>query len=171
MRTYIGANVGQLLEGNLANTHVRFISGDVLSGAKKDEEGFLNFYDDQITVVEENDDFLLFGWLLPSFNTPSISPTLPAGLLPNMKTRAETNTHGEKRAFVVTGNYEAVTPMDIYPQELMKAILIGDFELIEGLGIYEVVEEDLALCEFVCVSKQPVQEILRKGLDMMREQS
>ena len=126
---------------------------------------------DQITVVEEGDDYALFGWLLPSFNTPSISTTFPSALVPDMKFKAETNTHGERRAFVVTGNYESVLPMDLYPQELMKSILIGDFEKMEGLGLPELVEEDVALCEFVCVSKQPVQQILRQGLDTMREQA
>jgi Na+-transporting NADH:ubiquinone oxidoreductase subunit A len=92
-------------------------------------------------------------------------------LIPGMTFKAETNTHGERRAFVVTGNYESVLPMDIYPQELMKSILINDFEKMEGLGLPELVEEDVALCEFVCVSKQPVQHILRQGLDTMREQA
>ncbi|MCB0612315.1 MAG: Na(+)-translocating NADH-quinone reductase subunit A [Phaeodactylibacter sp.] len=170
VRTYIGANVGDLVKDNLANDHIRLISGDVLSGKKKVAEGFLDIFDDQLTVVLEGDDYELFGWLIPSLNTPSISPTLPSALFPKMKKRAETNTHGEKRAFVVTGSYESVLPMDVYPQELMKSILIGDFEKVEGLGIYELSEEDVALCEFVCVSKQPVQQILRQGLDMMREQ-
>lgn len=170
VRTYIGANIGDLTSGNLAGGHARLISGDVLSGKKKTAESFLDAYDDQITAVQEGDDYQLFGWLIPSINTPSISPTLPSALFPKMKMRAETNTHGEKRAFVLTGIYESVLPMDVYPQELMKSILIGDFEKMEGLGIYELSEEDVALCEFVCVSKQPVQQILRQGLNMMREQ-
>ncbi len=170
VRTYIGANIGDLVKGNLAHEHVRFISGDVLSGKKKTADDFLNIYDDQLTVVQEGDDYQLFGWLIPSVNTPSISPTLPSALFPNMKVRAETNTHGEKRAFVVTGAYESVLPMDIYPQALMKSILVGDFEKMEGLGIFELSEEDVALCEFACVSKQPLQHILRQGLNMMREQ-
>lgn len=170
VRTYIGANVGDLVKDNLANDHIRLISGDVLSGKTKTAESFLNISDDQLTVVLEGDDYEMFGWLVPSLNTPSISRTLPSTFFPSVKKRAETNTHGEKRAFVVTGSYESVLPMDIYPQELMKSILIGDFEKIEGMGIYELSEEDVALCEFVCVSKQPVQQILRQGLDMMREQ-
>ncbi len=171
VKTKVGAKIEDLLKGNLANDHVRYISGDVLSGKRKPLEGYLDFYDDQITVVEEGDDYELFGWLLPSFNTPSISTTFPSTLVPDMKFKAETNTHGERRAFVVTGNYESVLPMDLYPQELMKSILIGDFERMEGLGLPELVEEDVALCEFVCVSKQPVQQILRQGLDTMREQA
>lgn len=171
VKTKTGAKISDLLKGNLANDHVRYISGDVLSGEQKMADSYLNYYDDQITVVEEGDDVQLFGWLLPSFNTPSVSNTFPSAFFSDMKFKAETNTHGERRAFVVTGNYEAVTPMDVYPQELMKSILVGDFEQMEGLGLPELVEEDLALCEFVCVSKQPVQQILRQGLDMMREQA
>ena len=87
-----------------------------------------------------------------------------------MRFVADTNTHGEKRAFVVTGQYEDMLPMDIYPQHLMKAIMAKDFERMEGLGIYELNEEDIALCEFACTSKMPLQAILREGLDMMREQ-
>jgi Na+-transporting NADH:ubiquinone oxidoreductase subunit A len=171
VKTYLGANINDLVAKNLDNEHVRFISGDVLSGAQKEKTDFLNFYDDQLTVVEEGDDYELFGWLLPSLNTPSVSNTFPSRFLPNAKFKANTNTHGEKRAFVVTGNYEEVLPMDIYPQNLFKSVLIGDFEQMEGLGLHELVEEDVALCEFVCVSKQPIQQIVRDGLEMMREQS
>lgn len=171
VRTYLGANIGELTKDNLSNTHVRYISGDVLTGSKKTEAEFLNFFDDQVTVIEEGDYFELFGWLIPSSPRPSISRTYPNFMFPNLKYRANSNTHGEKRAFVMTGQYEEVLPMDIYPQHLMKAILAGDFERMEGLGIYELTEEDIALCEFVCTSKQPLQAILRDGLDMMHEQS
>jgi Na+-transporting NADH:ubiquinone oxidoreductase subunit A len=170
VKTYLGAKVGDLVKDNLANDHVRYISGDVLSGEKKNEEQFLNVYDDQLTVVEEGDYFEMFGWLLPIKARPSVSRTFPNFLFPNLTFKADTNTHGEKRAFVVTGQYEAYLPMDIYLQHLMKNIIINDLERIEGLGIYELVEEDVALCEFTCTSKQPLQQILREGLDMMREQ-
>jgi Na+-transporting NADH:ubiquinone oxidoreductase subunit A len=88
-----------------------------------------------------------------------------------MLAQVNTNTNGEHRALVVTGQYEAVLPMDIYPQHLIKAIIGNDFDNMEGLGIYEVVEEDLAICEFVCTSKTDVQKILREGLDYIRSQS
>ena len=78
--------------------------------------------------------------------------------------------NGEERAYVVTGQYENVIPMDLHPQHLIKAIMIGDIELMENLGIYEVAEEDFALCEFACTSKMPVQEILRDGLDLVRKE-
>ncbi|MEL6804152.1 MAG: NADH:ubiquinone reductase (Na(+)-transporting) subunit A, partial [Bacteroidota bacterium] len=170
VRTHLGANLGELLdrrvEGGLEGN--RIISGNVLSGSQKQAEGFVDFFDSQVTVLVEGDQPELFGWLLPLKARPSISPTIPnlAG-----KMEATTNTHGEKRAFVVTNDYESVMPMDIYTQQLMKAIMVNDFEGMEGLGIYELVEEDVALAEFACVSKQPLQQILRQGLDVMREQS
>ncbi len=170
VRTHIGANLRELLKDNLANDHTRIISGDVLSGERKEQSEFLNYRDDQVTLVEEGDYYEMFGWLLPLKMRPSRSRTYANFLFPDVTFKADTNTHGEQRAFVVTGQYEDVLPMDIYPQHLMKAILVNDFEKMEGLGIYELSEEDLALCEFVCTSKQPLQQILREGLDLMREQ-
>ena len=169
--TYAGANIGDLLKNNLKNDHVRMISGDVLSGQKKNTENFLNFYDDQVTVLEEGDYYEIFGWLLAGKPVPTASKSIPtAAIFSDTLYKADTNMHGEKRAFVVTGQYESVLPMDIYPQHLMKAVLSNDYEKMEGLGIHELIEEDIALCEFVCTSKQPLQQILRTGLDMMHEQ-
>ncbi|NRB47338.1 MAG: Na(+)-translocating NADH-quinone reductase subunit A [Saprospiraceae bacterium] len=170
VRTAIGAKISDLLKEQNVAENVRYISGDVLSGRQKTADQFLNFHDDQLTVIAEGDYYELFGWLLPLSPRPSVSGTFPNFLFPDAKFKADTNTHGEKRAFVVTGQYEKVLPMDLYPQHLMKAILVNDFERMEGLGIYELAEEDVALCEFVCTSKQPLQQILREGLDTMREQ-
>lgn len=170
VKTFQGANIGDLVKNNGTFESVRFISGDVLSGEKKNESGFLNFFDDQISAIKEGNYYEMFGWLLPLKPRPSISRTFPNFLFPDQKFTADTNTHGEKRAFVMTGQYESVLPMDIYPQHLMKSIIVNDFEKMEGLGIYELSEEDVALCEFVCTSKQPLQKILREGLDVMREQ-
>ena len=168
--TYIGANIGELLKDNVSIEKPRYISGDVLSGEQKQTEEFLNIFDDQISVVKEGDYYEMFGWLLPLSPRPSISNTFPNFLFRDHKFEVDTNTHGENRAFVVTGQYEKVLPMDIYPQHLLKSILVNDYERMEGLGLLEVVEEDLALCEFVCTSKQPVQKILREGLNTLREQ-
>jgi len=168
--TFLGANIENFVKDALQQDHVRYVSGDVLSGTEISGEGFLNYYDDQVTVLEEGDKYELFGWLLPLSPRPSISKTFPNGVFADFKFRANTNTHGEKRAFVVTGQYESMLPMDIYPQHLMKSILVNDYERMEGLGIYELSEEDIALCEFACTSKQPLQKILREGLEMMRDQ-
>lgn len=170
VKTYQGANVGDLVENNLTETKSRLIAGDVLTGESSSKDSYLNFKGDQITSLPEGDYYELFGWLLPLAPRPSISKTFPSFLMPNFKYEGDTNTHGEERAFVVSGQYESVLPMDIYPQHLMKAILTGDFEKMEGLGINELSPEDVAICEFVCTSKQPLQAILKDGLEMMREQ-
>jgi len=170
VRTYQGANIGDIVTGNLSTEKNRIIAGDVFTGKQATEEDFLSYDSSQITVIREGDDYEAFGWLLPIKPRPSISGTFPNFLFPDFKFEGETNTHGEKRAFVVSGQYESVLPMDIYPQHLMKAIMAGDFERMEGLGINELSEEDIALCEFVCTSKMPLQSILRDGLEMMREQ-
>lgn len=168
--TFLGASVGELVGPNLKHDHVRVISGDVLSGEPLPSDGYLDQKTSQITVLAEGDKHELFGWLLPLKPRPSVSPTFPTYIMPNHEFEVDTNTHGEKRAFVQTGAYEKVLPMDIYPQHLMKAIMANDFENMEGLGILELSEEDLALCEFVCPSKSPLQSILRDGLDTMRDQ-
>jgi Na+-transporting NADH:ubiquinone oxidoreductase subunit A len=168
VKTHQGARLSELIKNNLKNDHIRLISGDVLSGSARSADQFLGYYDDQVTVVEEGDDYEMFGWILPIKPRPSVSGTFPTKLFSDLAFKANTNTHGEKRAFVVTGLYEKLLPMDVFVQHLMKSILIGDLERMEGLGIYELVEEDVALCEFACVSKQPLQAILRDGLDKMR---
>ena len=168
VKTRLGANIGELLAGHTVREHSRLISGDVLSGTQTTPEGFLGYFDNQITAIPEGDEAELFGWLLPLKDRASISPTIP--VLSN-KIDITTNSHGERRAFVVNNDYEQVVPMDIYLTALMKAILINDLEAMEGLGIYELVPEDVALAEFACVSKQPLQQILRQGHDTMISQS
>jgi Na+-transporting NADH:ubiquinone oxidoreductase subunit A len=170
VRTYLGANIGELVSGNLKEGKSRIIAGDVLTGKTSTTEDFMPFNGDQITVISEGDYYEMFGWLLPIAPRPTISKTFPNFLFPNLKFDGDTNSHGEHRAFVVSGQYEEVLPMNIYPQHLMKAIMTGDFEQMEGLGIHELSEEDIALCEFACTSKMQLQEILRDGLDLVREQ-
>lgn len=170
LKTKMGASIEELLKSNYNSDNTRIVTGDVLSGKTSAADSFLNFTDDQITVLKEGNQHEMFGWLLPLAPRPSVSKTYPNFLMPNHQFEANTNTHGEQRAFVVTGGYEKLLPMDIYIQHLMKAILTGNIERMEGLGINELSEEDIALAEFSDISKQPLQEILRDGLDMMLEQ-
>ncbi len=170
-RTRQGAAIKSILENNLTGDNNRTISGNVLTGKQIDSnEGYLGYYDSQVSVIEEGNKYEFLGWLIPSYMRPSISNTFPAALRPNYEHKVNTNAHGEHRAFVVTGQYESVLPMNLYPQHLLKSILSNDIDKMEGLGIYELVEEDLALCEFVCTSKQHIQQILREGLDYVKEQ-
>jgi len=167
-RVIQGVNLEELVS---TTEDARVIDGDVLTGTPVAKESFLGFYSNQISVIKEGDEYEMFGWLLPSYPRPTKSRSLFGSFLSSKPFDVNTNTHGERRAFVVSGQYEDVLPMNIYPVQLLKAILANDFEGMEGLGIYEVVEEDFALCEFVCTSKQPVQQILRDGLEYVREQS
>ena len=170
-KVIIGSSVKTLLDdGGLKAGDNRIISGNVLTGKKISPDGFLDFYDSQITVIPEGNEPEFMGWLAPGFDKFSKSRAFFSWLTPGKKYDLNTNMHGEERPFVITGQYEEVFPMDIYPVQLLKATLIEDLELMESLGIYEVVEEDFALCEFVCTSKIESQEIIRKGLDLVRKE-
>lgn len=168
--TLIGSEVASIIydKGISKKGHVRIISGNVLSGNHIKSDGYLDYYSNTITVIPEGDDYELFGWTTPVFNKISTTRALTfSWLTPNKKYDLNTNTNGEHRAFVVTGGYEEVFPLDIYPLQILKACMYQDLDEMESLGMYEVAPEDFALTEFVCVSKQPHQEIIRKGLDVM----
>ncbi|MFL0063169.1 Na(+)-translocating NADH-quinone reductase subunit A [Tenacibaculum maritimum] len=166
-----GATVETFAKGNLEAENTRVISGNVLSGTQISEKGNLGYYDNQITAIPEGDDYEFFGWNKPVFNKVSTSRAFTFSWLnPKKKYDLNTNTNGEHRAFVVTGAYEEVFPLDIYPMQLLKACMYKDLDEMEALGAYEVAPEDFALTEFICVSKQPHQKIIREGLDLMREE-
>ncbi len=169
-RVLRGRSIEQLVRGNVSPGTLRYISGHVLTGDQVNSDGYLGHYHDQVTVIPEGNYHELLGWALPGLNKFSTSRSFFSWLQPNRKYRIDTNLKGGERAFVVSGEYEKVCPLDIYPVELLKAIMIGDVELMEKLGIYEVDEEDFALCEFVCTSKTPVQSVVRQGLNMMIEE-
>jgi Na+-transporting NADH:ubiquinone oxidoreductase subunit A len=169
-KTVVGAQLSSMVNGQLKAGKVRIITGNVLTGNKANAEDFLGFYDHQITAIPEGDDLEFLGWLVPSYPRPDISKSFLSGWFKNRTYKANTNMHGEERAFVVTGQYEEVLPMDILPTFLLKSIIYKDIEEMEELGIYEIAEEDMALCEFVCTSKIPVQKIIREGLDLMYQE-
>ncbi|MGJ5642418.1 Na(+)-translocating NADH-quinone reductase subunit A [Formosa sp. S-31] len=169
-KTKIGAEVATMIYDNGVEEggNDRIISGNVLSGKQIKPDGNLDYYSNLITVIPEGNDYEFFGWTAPVFNKVSTSRALTFSWLnPNKKYSLNTNTNGEHRAFVVTGNYEQVFPLDIYPMQILKSCMYNDLDEMEALGMYEVAPEDFALTEFVCVSKQPHQEIIRKGLDVM----
>lgn len=170
-RIISGASIANLLVDNLKEGDNRIISGDVLTGQQIDENGTLGFYHTTITVIEEGKEQEFLGWILPGTHKFSASKTFLSWLNPSTKYALNANMHGEERAYVMTGEYEKVLPMDIYPTQLIKACMIEDIELMENLGIYEVSPNDLALCEFVCTSKIEVQSILRHGLDLVRKEN
>ncbi|MBC6999884.1 Na(+)-translocating NADH-quinone reductase subunit A [Cytophaga sp. FL35] len=170
--TKIGAEISTFLySSGVTNENFRVINGDVLTGRKSRPDGYLGFYNNTVSVIPEGDDYDLFGWNKPIFNKISATRALTfSWMQPNKKYDLDTNTNGEHRAFVVTGMYEKVFPMDIYPLQLLKACMVQDLDEMEQLGLYEVAPEDFSLTEFVCVSKQPHQQIIREGLDLLHKE-
>ena len=168
-KTIIGAEVSTFVyDAGVDSDNFRIISGDVLTGRKVNPDGFLGYYNNTVTLIPEGDDYELFGWTMPVFNKVSTTRALTFSWLNKNKVYdLDTNTNGEHRAFVLTGKYEEVFPLDIFPMQILKACMYQDLDEMEALGMYEVAPEDFALTEFVCVSKQPHQDIIRKGLDLM----
>ena len=154
--------------GNLPEG-VRFISGNVLSGRNVGEAGYLGFVDDQITLIREGVDKELLGWARPlRYKQYSRDHSYFSWLTPWRKYEMDTNLHGGPRAFMMNdGYYSKVLPMDIYPVYLAKACLASDIDKMERFGIYEVLPEDLATCEFIDPSKNNIQDIIAQGIDLM----
>ncbi len=167
-RTILGTSTKDLFEQNAEKGNSRFISGNVLTGTKIHADGYLGFYDYQLTAIPEGGEPEMFGWIKPDPSKFSLSRALPSWLIPGKKFDLNANMNGEERPFVVTEEYEKVFPFDIYPVQLIKAIMVEDVELMEELGIYEVAPEDFALCETICTSKIPSQTIVREGLSKLR---
>ena len=168
--TKIGSEIATMVydRGIEKDANVRIISGTVLSGKEIKPDGYLGYYSNIVSVIPEGDDYEFFGWNKPVFDKVSTSRALTfSWLTPNKKFDLNTNTNGEHRAFVITGSYEEVFPLDIFPMQVLKACMYQDLDEMEALGMYEVAPEDFALTEFVCVSKQPHQKIIREGLDLM----
>ena len=166
---------------NMAS-ETRIISGSPLSGTPVAADGFLGMYDQQVCFIEEGDKYDFMGWLMPGLKKFSFSKTFlsgfmglmdKAGLMGGLKPSYEfnTNVHGSVRPFLFTGSFERVFPFDIYPLQLIKACIVGDVELQEKLGIYEVEPEDFALCEFIDPSKTEIQTIIREALEVLRKEA
>jgi Na+-transporting NADH:ubiquinone oxidoreductase subunit A len=163
----LGASITEIMKKLVRGDNNRYISGNILTGTQIAKDGYLGFYDDLISVLPEGDKEEFLGWALPGLGKFSASRSFFSWLCNKRLYKLNTNIHGGKRAIVVSGEYDRVMPMDIYPEHLIKAILAEDIDKMEQLGIYEVVEEDIALCEYLCTSKLNLQSILRKGIDLM----
>lgn len=170
-RIVSGAPVASVVGGNIKpqaeGDKVRIISGNVLTGKKVGESDFITADANQITLIPEGDKYELLGWAAPRFGKFSVSRSYFSWLCPRKEYRLDTNLNGGERPFVVTGLFEEYLPMDIYPMYLFKAIMAGDIDKMENLGIYEIVEEDVALCEFVDPSKTELQQLVRDGINLM----
>lgn len=174
MKVVPGTSMESILKGNVTNSHVRYISGNVLTGERKQLNEYLGYYHNQVTVIPEGDQYKFFltkGWLGLGFDKFSNSRLFPTFLLPKSKKFVlDTNTNGEERAFVVTGELDRVFPFDILPMQLVKAAITNDIDGMENLGIYEVAPEDFALCEYVCTTKIDIQDKIRQGLDVIAKE-
>jgi len=172
-RTIIGAELSSIVKDNIDGENVRIINGNPLTGERANVKGYLGFYNNQITILPEGNEYKFFltkGWLGLGFDKFSNSRLFPTFLTPNKKFILDTNTNGEERGFVVTGEMEKVFPFDILPMQLVKAAITDDIDGMENLGIYEVAPEDFALCEYVCTSKINIQDKIRQALDLIQEE-
>lgn len=192
-RVICGACLKQITDAQLMNPDyplptinhqlpTRIISGSVLSGTQIAPDGFLGMFDQQVCFIEEGDHYDFMGWLMPGLKKYSFSNTFLSGILRPFKAleplmpikpsyNFNTNVHGSVRPFLFTGSFERVFPFDIYPLQLIKACIVGDVELQEKLGIYEVEPEDFALCEFIDPSKSEIQTIIREALEVLRKEA
>ena len=189
-RVLCGANLKRIIDAQLMDSYypqltsstgsTRIISGSPLSGTRIESDGFLGMYDHQIVLLPEGDHYDFMGWLMPGLKKFSFSKTFLSGLIRPISHISpigpisysfNTNVHGSVRPFLFTGSFERVFPFDIYPLQLIKACIVGDVELQEKLGIYEVEPEDFALCEFIDPSKTEIQTIIREALEVLRKEA
>lgn len=171
-----GMPVAAIFECNIyKECPCRLIAGNVLSGTQVTMDDMISIYDNQFTVLDEgteNHEFM--GWMLPRFKSFNASKTDPAKFIQDLfgckHFEWDARLKGGRRAIIVSGEYDEVFPMDIYPEYLIKAMIAGNIDRMEALGAYEVAPEDFALCEFVCTSKMPLQAIVRQALDNLKKE-
>ena len=169
MRIIAGAAVESIV--GKVSENVRIISGDVLTGVATAKDGYISANANMLSLIPEGNVYELLGWAMPRFHRFSVSRAYFSWLCPKKEYKLDTNLNGGERPFVVTGLYENYLPMDVYVAYLLKACLVKDLDKMENLGIYEVLPEDLALCEFVDPSKIEMQQILRDGINLMIKES
>lgn len=171
-RMVIGAQLSGLLKGRIVSgKSLRIINGNVLTGMKTTADGYLSAAANVVTVIPEGDDVHeMLGWIMPRFNDYSTSRSYFSWLMCKKEYTMDARIKGGERHMIMSGEYDRVFPMDILPEYLIKAIIAGDIDRMEALGIYEVAPEDFALCEFVDSSKLELQRIVRQGLDALRKE-
>jgi Na+-transporting NADH:ubiquinone oxidoreductase subunit A len=174
---YVDMLVGEELSTLLSNSYdagknVRIINGNVLTGRPTTKEGFLGAHTSEITVIPEgNDADEMLGWILPRFKQFSVNRSYFSWLCGKKDYALDARVKGGERHMIMSGEYDKVLPMDIYGEYLIKAIIAGDIDRQEQLGIYEVSPEDFALAEFVDSSKLELQRIVREGLNILRKEN
>ncbi len=174
VKALVGAKLSDILADNVKGDRtVRIIDGNPLTGSKSGADAFLGAHTTEVTVIPEGDDVNeLLGWIAPRLNEFSVSRSYFSWLQPKSKEYTlDARIKGGHRHMIFSGEYDSVFPMDIYPEQLVKAIIAGDIDRMEALGIYEVAPEDFAVAEFVDSSKVELQRIVREGLDMLRKEN
>ena len=170
----VGQKISSILSNNIPadNSHLRIINGNVLTGHKCSIDDFLDAQASEVTVIPEGDDAdELLGWIRPRLSQYSTSHSYFSWLTGKKEYALDARIKGGERHMIMSGEYDKVLPMDIYAEYLVKAVIAGDIDKMEALGIYEVSPEDFALPEFVDSSKMPLQSIIRNGLDMLRKEN
>lgn len=173
VKALVGQQISSIIKDNVStDKKVRLIDGNPLTGLKVDATDFLGAHSTEVTAIPEGDDAdEAFGWIMPRFNQFSTSRTYCSWMMGNKEYTLDSRIKGGERHMIMSGEYDSVFPMDIYPEQLVKSIIAGDIEKMEELGIYEVAPEDFAVCEFVDSSKLELQRIVREGLDMLRKEN
>lgn len=171
-KTILGAPVADFIHPeSLASSEVRYINGNALTGTKVLSRGYVGYYTSLLTVIPEGEKDLKFiGWYRPGMNVPSHSRSFFSKLFGKKDLPMDTLLRGAERALIMTGDYESVLPMDVYPVHLAKSVLAEDITEMEGLGILEMDEEDIALCTYICPSKFDFGATIRRGLDMIEKE-
>ncbi len=169
----VGEELSTLLSNSYDTSHaVRIINGNVLTGRPTTKDGFLGAHTSEITVIPEGSDAdEMLGWILPRFKQFSVNRSYFSWLCGKKQYALDARVKGGERHMIMSGEYDKVLPMDIYGEYLIKAILAGDIDRQEALGIYEVSPEDFALAEFVDSSKLELQRIVREGLNILRKEN
>ena len=168
----VGTPLKAILEGNVHEGAVRIINGNPLTGRKDSLDGYLGAHTSEVTVIPEgNDADEMLGWIMPRLGHFSANRSYFSWLLGKRDYKLDARVKGGKRNMIMSGEYDKVLPMDIYGEYLIKAIIAGDIDKQEQLGIYEVAPEDFAVAEFVDSSKLELQSLVRKGLDTLRKEN
>ena len=168
----VGTPLKAILEGNVRDGAVRIINGNPLTGRKDSLDGYLGAHTSEVTVIPEGDDAdEMLGWIMPRLGHFSANRSYFSWLLGKRDYKLDARVKGGKRNMIMSGEYDKVLPMDIYGEYLIKAIIAGDIDKQEQLGIYEVAPEDFAVAEFVDSSKLELQSLVRKGLDTLRKEN
>lgn len=174
VKALVGTPLATILDGQIENCdHVRIINGNPLTGRVASDGAVLGAHTSEITAIPEGDDVHeMFGWIMPRFKAFSVSRSYFSWLCGKQKSYdLDARIKGGERHLIMSGEYDKVLPMDIYAEFLIKAIISGNIDKQEQLGIYEVSPEDFALAEFVDSSKLPLQKIVREGLDLLRKEN